>query len=189
MKKFLCIALSGVVLLAAFIGCTESVITVTDADVQNRILYNKIHNSINETLLTDGFGSENAAQERIDKYREPTDELEVYEQVFRSMVINVECDMQNLKEPTEKSVDDFIKDAYSVMDADNQALYDKAIDSALKKHDVTKDEYTQLMRIKVYNDFRESSLKDYYKKQFGGTDNGDDIAFKKYIDKMVEKYK
>ncbi len=45
------------------------------------------------------------------------------------------------------------------------------------------------MRIKVYNDFRESSLKDHYKKQFGGTDNGDDIAFKKYIDKMVEKYK
>ncbi len=190
MKKIITLLL--VCLMAvAFCACAEDPyhvsadIDITENEITDMILYNKITNQINYEYLNSVF-TEPDLSNQYEKVVLPEDKNKVENYLLERKLIVEKCKDFDVHLTT----DETIKAALSEYDLIKHDEYYNAILSVLDKNSITEEEYLKLVEKESYYKYNNVSLKNYFSKEIFDESKGTTLEeqFDYYTNKLVDEY-
>ena len=164
----------------------------TKEQIENRILINKITNSINENYLLKTF-SKDDAKEQINEQYKPTEKNEVVKELtvakLRKSVLaskNVILDYDLAKDTTNQE--------FKCLKSDETTEnYYQSVKAVLSEYSISEKEYLQLLYDYSYDLYVENIFKNWFAKDsnlYKKPDNSDIIYIDKYpdLDSQIELY-
>ncbi len=164
----------------------------TKEQIENRILINKITNSINENYLLKTF-SKDDAKEQINEQYKPIKQSEVVKELtiakLRKSILaskNVVLDYDLAKETTNQEFDRLKSD-------ETTENYYQSVKVVLSEYSISEKEYLQLLYDYSYDLYVENIFKNWFAKDsnlYKKPDNSDIIYIDKYpdLDSQIELY-
>ena len=184
MKKFLS-ALIALCIVFMFVGCkSEKISQTSEASIQNRILYNKISNSVNMEYLNATLSKEEA-QEWFEKSALPETKEEVIKELDRDLRICQLAEENKVLIGVEK-VRKTAKDEFDNLKTDNgQNEYYNVLKKCLSEYEMTEDEYIDVLLEKAYYQYNEIALQEFFSKN--GYDKQSDKTFAVQFEEYIKR--
>ncbi len=191
MKKIIAFLLVCLMALS-FCACAENLyyvsvdIEVTENEISDMLLFNKISNQINYEYLSFAF-VEPDLSEQYKKVVLPENDEDVKNQIIESKIIVEKCkefDVFITREETEKAV----QTEYDQIKDPSQGEYYNTILSVLEEISITETEYLELVQNESYYIYNKTSLKKYFSDEIFDSSKTTslDEQFDEYISKLVD---
>lgn len=187
MKKIITIMVVCLMVACVISGCARTPgIKITDSEIANMCLLNKINNQVNYKYLSESF-VEPDLSEQYEKVVVPEEDDEVEKSLLESKIIVEECKsldilftMDEAKQTVQTEYEQIKQDA-------SESKYYNIILSVLHESDITESEYLELMESEAFYKYNKISLKNHFStKNFDSSKAATlDEQFDEYISKLV----
>lgn len=191
MKKTCFLLLVLICSISAFVGCSNgeknSNYKINENKINDRLLYNKITNLVNEEYLKEAFADD--FKSKYELIILPED----YDVVEKSLIEDaaiIECckekDILIDKDSTAK----YAKKQFKEMNADDsQRRYNEILENKLSEFKITENEYLDLICEEAFYKYNRESLCKYFIENLyeENTDKTLDVQFNAYIELLLKK--
>lgn len=194
MKKLITLLL--VCLMAvAFCACAENPyhvsvdIDITENEISDMILYNKISNQINYEYLNSVF-TEPDLTNQYEKVVLPEDKNKVENYLLERKLIVEKCKDFDVHLTTDDTTKTALTEYDNIQQDSGNPEYYNVILSVLDKNSVAEADYLKLLEKEAYYKYNSVSLKSYFSKEFFDESKGTtlDEQFDYYTNKLVDEY-
>lgn len=160
-------------------------IDISENEITDMILFNKISNQINYEYLSSVFTEPDLSQQ-YQKVVLPEDKVEVKNYLLERKLIIEKCKDFDVLLTT----DDTTKAALSEYDMIKQDQYYNAILSVLDKNAVTEADYLALVEKEAYYKYNNVRLKQYFSKELFDESKGTDLdkQYDDFTNNLVDEY-
>lgn len=196
MKKFAVITVSIIVAIGLIFGVKsiffkpdDITVEITQEQIENRILTNKITNAINEEYLTDTFSGDDA-KEQIEKSHKPTEYDDVVDELTRAAVIKSILTSENC-DLSEDSIKETVDKEYETIKTDeSSSRYYECINKVLPKFNISEEEYVNLLYDYSYDLYNKPNFNQWFltsKHYKDDSDISDSEQIEAYLSKKLKK--
>ncbi len=192
MKKFIAFLLVCL-MTVSFCACAENLyyvsadINITENEISDMILFNKISNQINYEYLSFAF-AEPDLQEQYKKIALPEEKARVENYLLERKLIVEKCKDFDAHLTAEDTTKTALSEYELIKQDPSQTKYYNAILSALDNNSITETEYLKLLEKEAYYKYNSVSLKKYFSENIFDELKGTtlDEQFDEYIGKLVD---
>ena len=170
----------------------ETSYEITQEQIENRILINKITNSINENYLLKTF-SKDDANERINEQYKPIEQDEVIKELTLAKLKESILASKNISLDYNLSKDNTNSEFYRLKSDETTEEYYLSVKAVLDKYNISEDNYLRLLYDYSYDLYVDGIFKNWFVKESGlykKPDNSDIIYIEEYPDweNQIESY-
>ncbi len=194
MKKIIVLLLICLIALS-FCACAENPyyisadIDISENEITDMILFNKISNQINYEYLSSVF-TEPDLSKQYEKVVLPEDKAKVENYLLKHNLIVEKCKDFDVHLTTDDTTKTALSE-YDLLKQDtSQAKYYNAILSVLDKNSITEADYLKLIEKGAYYKYNTVSLKKYFSENIFDESKGTtlDEQYDYYINKLLDEY-
>lgn len=191
MKKTLFLSIVLICVFVAFAGCSKTEnsnnFKINKQDIDNRLLYNKITNSINKEYLKDVFADNFETEYQSVALSENYDEVQ--SSLIEDIVILEHCKKQGIfidrdsaTELAKLELDNLNKD-------DSQNRYASILEHVLSEYKLSETDYLNLLCEQAYYKYNRQALQVYFNKNlYKENDNKTfDEQFQAYVETLLNE--
>ena len=189
MKKTYCILLTSILVMLVFCGCsiTENGNNsgADTKDINNRLVYNKISNSVNKEYLQDVLGDDFETQ--YESVVLPEDAEKIKNSLIEDTVICKVCEEKGIR-VDRNAAEQKAKAEYENLKIDSsQMRYYSILENVLSENKLSETEYLDLLYDQSYFKYNKQALKEFFYKNIykEGNDESLDEQFNEYIKSLI----
>lgn len=187
MKKIITIMIVCLMIACVISGCARTPsIEITDGEIANMCLLNKINNQVNYKYLSESF-VEPDLSEQYEKVVVPEEDDEVEKSLLESKIIVEECKSLDILFTMDEAKQTVQTEYEQIKQDTSESKYYNIILSVLHESDITESEYIELMESEAFYKYNKISLKNHFStKKFDSSKAATlDEQFDEYISKLV----
>ena len=162
MKKFITIISVCLMVACVISGCARTPsIEITDGEITNMVLLNKINNQVNYKYLSESF-VESDLSEHYEKVVVSEEDDEVEKSLLESKIIVEKCKSLDILFTMDEAKQTAQTEYEQIKQETSESEYYNIIESVLHENDITESEYLELMVTVAYYKYNRISLKNYF---------------------------
>ena len=188
----LCLLLSVFIIKQIFFSKYETSYEITQEQIENRILINKITNSINENYLLKTFSKDDAKEEINEQYK-PIEQDEVVNELILAKLKESILASKNISLDHDLSKENTNREYNRLKSDETTEEYYLSVKSVLDKYNISEENYLQLLYDYSYDIYVDSIFKNWFVKESGlykKPDNSGVVYIEEYPEweKQIESY-